>query len=183
MSSCLLVGRRRLSNAKICPVNRICPANRKCVLENFRRTATKHRNICPVLGTNADSIPGNTQVRCASLRCKNTCDVEGSGHCCCCCGVKYHSGITCAMVPFKDVVHADGFLPVMLSPYSQDMYCKYKNNIDSCNLEVCDYCKARIKGETLLNIPQEEGDNGSVSNVGGGGGGINLQRSQGSKRE
>ncbi len=55
----------------------------------------------------------------------------------------------------------------MLSPYGQDMYRKYKS--DSCNLEVCNYCKARIEGETLLDIPREEGDNGSVSNVGGGG--------------
>jgi hypothetical protein len=108
---------------------------------------------------------GNTQVCCASFGCKNTCDVKGSGHCCSCCSVKYHNGIMCAMVPLRDVVHADGFLPTMLSLYGQDMYHKYKN--DLCNLEICNYCKARIKGETLLDIPQEEGDNESVSNVGG----------------
>jgi hypothetical protein len=45
----------RLSNAKICPANRIYPANRKCVLENFHRTAAEQQNICPVLGTNADT--------------------------------------------------------------------------------------------------------------------------------
>jgi hypothetical protein len=73
------------------------------------------------------------------------------------------------MVRLRDVVCADGFLPLMLSPYGRDMYRKYENNIDSCNLEVCNYCKARIKGETLLDIPPEEGDNGSVSSVGGGG--------------
>jgi hypothetical protein len=56
------------------------------------------------------------------------------------------------MVPLRDVVSADGFLSMMLSLYSQDMYCKYKNTIESCNLEVGNYCKARVEGEIYLNI-------------------------------
>jgi hypothetical protein len=58
------------------------------------------------------------------------------------------------MVPLRDVVCTDGILSAMLSLYGQDMYRKYKNDIDLCNLEVCNYCKARVEGGILLDIPQ-----------------------------
>ena len=113
---------------------------------------------------------GNIQVCCASRKCTNKADVEGSGHRCGCCSVKYLSFITCDMVPFRDVVRTDGFVPVMLSPYGQDIYCQYEYNFDSCKLEVCNYCKERVMREIHLDVPLEDGDNdGSVSYAEGGG--------------